>query len=334
MMISLEFYIFYFGIVLWKQGQITPGDFVMLQGLLRGLFMRIWDFGKNIRQVSDGLSKGEEMIEVLNTQHEVQDIKGSIDILIRKGEIDIKHLNFKYNDNKVVFDDFSLHISAGKKIALVAKSGSGKSTLIKLLLRFYNITEGSILIDGQDITKINQESLRRQISFVSQEPVLFHRTLAENIAYGKPDATEEEIIEASKKAHCHEFISQLPEKYNTYVGERGIKLSGGERQRVAIARAILQDSKIFILDEATSSLDSESEQFIQDALEILMKEKTTIVIAHRLSTIHKMDEIIVIENGKIIERGTHTELIHSSKGQYKYLWEIQSGDYSKEKLLV
>jgi len=334
MMLSLEFFLFYFGIIFWKQGQITPGDFVMLQGLLRGLFMRIWDFGKNIRQVSDGLSRGEEMIEIMNTKHEVQDVEGAIDILISKGEIEIKHLNFKYNNSKVVFDDFSLHIPAGKKMALVAKSGSGKSTLIKLLLRFYNVTEGSILIDGQDIIKTNQESLRRQISFVSQEPVLFHRTLAENIAYGKPDASEYDIIEASKKAHCHEFISQLPEKYNTYVGERGIKLSGGERQRVAIARAILQDSKILILDEATSSLDSESEKFIQEALEILMKEKTTIVIAHRLSTIHKMDEIIVIEQGKILERGTHTELINNPKGQYRYLWEIQSGEYSKELISI
>lgn len=331
MMVLIEFVLFVIGIRLWEQGHLTVGDFVMLQGLLFVLFGRIWDFGKFIRQLGEGFSKAEEMIEILQTSHEVTDNSAAKPIVITQGEIEIRNLTFGYGTGKNVFQNFSLHIPANRKIALVSRSGSGKSTLIKLLLRLYNIPEETIFIDGQDIMKVQQVSLRKGISFVSQEPVLFHRTLAENIAYGKPDATRDEVIEASKKAHCHEFIITLPEGYDTYVGERGIKLSGGERQRVAIARAILEDSHILILDEATSSLDSESEGYIQESLKQLMANKTAIVIAHRLSTIIQMDEIVVIENGRITERGTHTELLKNATGHYKNLWEIQSGGYEMKK---
>ncbi len=217
-------------------------------------------------------------------------------------------------------------IAPGEKIALVGPSGAGKSTITKLLLRLYDINSGAIEIDGQNIAEVTQESLRNAIAFVPQEPVLFHRTLMENIRYGRRDATDAEVIDAAKKAHCHEFIAALPEGYNTYVGERGIKLSGGERQRVAIARAILKDAPILVLDEATSSLDSESEHLIQDALEVLMRGKTVIVIAHRLSTIMKMDRIVVLEGGQVVAEGTHEELLQQG-GLYHKLWSIQAGGF-------
>jgi len=210
---------------------------------------------------------------------------------------------------------------------LVGPSGAGKTTVVKLLMRMHDVTSGEILIDSTDISKVTQESLRDNISLVPQNPILFHRTLMENIKYGKATATNAEVAAAAKKAHCHEFIMGFDDKYNTFVGERGIKLSGGERQRVAIARAILRDAPILILDEATSSLDSHSELLIQDAIDKLMEDKTVIVIAHRLSTIRKMDRIIVIDRGGIIEEGTHQELINKPKGKYKKLWKIQAGNF-------
>jgi len=216
-------------------------------------------------------------------------------------------------------------------VALVGPSGAGKSTVTKLLLRLYDVTGGAVRIDGEDIREVTQESLRQSISFVPQEPILFHRSLKDNIRYGRPDASEEEVIEAAKRAHCHEFISQLTEGYETHVGERGVKLSGGERQRVAIARAILKNAPILILDEATSALDSESEALIQDALKVLMEGKTVIVIAHRLSTIMTMDRIIVIENGAIAAEGTHDELVRHEGGLYHKLWSIQAGSFIADK---
>jgi len=222
-----------------------------------------------------------------------------------------------------------LTIKGGEKLALVGPSGAGKTTITKLILRFYDVKNGAIEIDGQNISNITQESLRNAIAFVPQEPILFHRTLMENIRYGRRDASDEEVIMAAKKAHCHEFISTLPENYQTYVGERGVRLSGGERQRVAIARAILKNAPILVLDEATSSLDSESEALIQEALQILMQGKTVVVIAHRLSTIMKMDTIVVIEGGKIVAEGTHNELIKQG-GLYKKLWSIQAGGFHSD----
>jgi ATP-binding cassette, subfamily B, bacterial len=265
----------------------------------------------------------------METPHAIVDVEGAKELEVKHGAISIRNLSFFYNKDKKVFDGFNLDIAAGKKIALVSRSGAGKTTLTKLLLRLYNIEPGSIFIDDQDIMNATIASLREAISYVPQDPVLFHRSLRDNIAYGKPDATDQEIIEASKKARCDSFISKLPEKYDTFVGERGVKLSGGERQRVAIARAILEDNPILVLDEATSSLDSESEHHIQEALQELMKKKTAIVVAHRLSTINMMDEIIVIEHGKIGERGTHDELLKKDKGHYAMLWGLQSGGYDE-----
>ncbi len=212
-------------------------------------------------------------------------------------------------------------------MALIGPSGGGKTTIVKLLLRLFDVDKGQILIEGQDISKVTQDSLRATIALVPQDPILFHRTLMENIRYGKLNATDAEVFRAAKMAHCHEFISKFPLGYKTLVGERGVKLSGGERQRVAIARAILADTKILILDEATSSLDSESEKLIKDAMKVLMKGKTVFVIAHRLSTIVDMDRIIVLEKGRIVEEGGHKDLLKKKDGLYKRLWDLQVGGY-------
>ncbi len=240
-------------------------------------------------------------------------------------------MHFQYHTQSSGVQDLSLAIRGGEKVALVGPSGAGKSTLTKLLFRFYDVTNGSITIDGQDIRAVSQDSLRHAISLVPQEPILFHRTILENIRYGRPDATEEDVINAAKKARCHEFISRLPDGYTTYVGERGIKLSGGERQRVAIARAILKNAPILVLDEATSSLDSESEALIQEALTELMEGKTTIVIAHRLSTVMQMDRILVLDGGNVVDEGTHAALIERD-GLYQSLWNIQAGGFSSHQL--
>ena len=212
-------------------------------------------------------------------------------------------------------------------MAVMGRWGAGKTTFVRLIMRMYNVTKGSISIDGQDISKVTQDSLRENISFVPQDPILFHRTLMDNIRYGRRDASDAEVVEAARLAHCAEFIENLPLKYETFVGERGIKLSGGERQRIAIARAILKKALILIFDEATSSLDSYSESLIQDALEKLMKECTTIVIAHRLSTVKKMDRIISMNDGRIVEEGTHDELSNVESGLYKKLWDLQIGGF-------
>jgi ATP-binding cassette subfamily B protein len=240
----------------------------------------------------------------------------------------MRNVDFAYENSLPVLKKFNLKISPGEKAALIGPSGGGKSTIVKLLLRFTDIQNGQILIDGQNIAQVTQESLRANIALVPQEPILFHRSLLENIRYGKPKATEKEVIAAAKLAHAHEFISKVSEGYDTYVGERGIKLSGGERQRIAIARAILKNAPVLILDEATSSLDSESELYIQDALKKLMLGKTVIVIAHRLSTIMQMDRIIVLENGKVTEEGKHEELLKMEQGTYQKLWGIQAGGFA------
>ena len=220
-------------------------------------------------------------------------------------------------------------IPVGQKVAIVGSLGAGKTTFVRLLMRLFNLNNGKIMIDGVDISDISQENLREKIAFVPQDPTLFHRTLMENIRYGRRNATDKEVLRASHLAHCDDFIDALPSGYETYVGERGIKLSGGERQRVAIARAILKDASILILDEATSSLDSHSEALIQDALRTLIKGKTVVVIAHRLSTIREMDRIVVIRKGKIIEDGIHEELIKKERGLYKKLWDLQARGFKK-----
>ena len=327
MMLVLEIGIFYFAIQLWKKDLFTIGDFVLLQSYVLIVFMKLQHFGKIVRQTYQNLADAEEMTTIFNTPYEIKDFFNAKVLKVSKGKIKFANISFYYNQTRKVLGNFNLDIKSREKVALIGPSGAGKTTVIKLLLRNHDVANGKIFIDGQDISKVTQESLWKNISLIPQDPILFHRTLMENIRYGKTKATDSEIIKASKLAYCHQFISSLPYGYDTYVGERGIKLSGGERQRVAIARAILRDAPILILDEATSSLDSKSESLIQSALDELIKNKTVIVIAHRLSTIMKMDRIIFIDKGAIIEEGTHKQLLNKKNGQYKKLWELQAGGF-------
>lgn len=327
-MVVLEFTLMYVAVRLWQVDKITVGDFALLQIYMLDVFNNLWNVGRNMRQLYQSVADGNEMTEMLLTPHEVADLPGAEEIKVSAGKIDFKNTAFAYKEQVDIFTDFNLSITGGERVALVGPSGGGKSTIVKLLFRFYDLTGGKIEIDGQDISQVTQTSLREQISLVPQDPILFHRSILENIRYATPDATEEQVIAAAKAAHCHEFIDRLPDKYSTFVGERGVKLSGGERQRVAIARAILKNAPILVLDEATSSLDSESESLIQDALKTLMQGKTTIVIAHRLSTIMAMDRIVVIEDGKITEQGKHEELLKAQEGKYQKLWHIQAGGFA------
>jgi len=324
---ALEIALFYFAIKLWVMGQFTIGDFVLIQSYIIIVIGKVWDFGRVIQRTYEDLSDANEMTEILETPHEIADIPGAKMIKIKNGEIKFDNVKFCYNETRTVLDKFNLTVTPQEKIALVGPSGAGKSTIVRLILRQHELTAGKILIDDQPIEKITLESLWSAVSLVPQDPILFHRTLAENISYGKPNATKAEIAKAAKLAHCDEFIKDLSKGYDTYVGERGVKLSGGERQRVAIARAILHNAPILVLDEATSSLDSESERLIQDALGKLIEGKTVIVVAHRLSTIMKMDRIIVIDAGKIAEQGSHSELLKKPNGLYRKLWQVQAGGF-------
>ena len=307
---------------------LTVGDIVLLQSYLLRTFDILWDVGKNIRQVYEALADANEMTQILLEPHEIVDAPNASSLKVTSGEIKFENVDFRYHDNASVLEKFDLVIKPGEKVAFIGPSGGGKSTIVKLLLRFHDLQGGKILVDGQNIALATQDSLRANLSLVPQEPILFHRSLMENIRYSKPDASDKEVIEAAKAAHAHEFICACSEGYDTFVGERGIKLSGGERQRVAIARAILKNAPILVLDEATSSLDSESELYIQDALKKLMQGKTVIVIAHRLSTIMQMDRIIVLENGRITEQGKHEELLKMEQGTYQRLWGIQAGGFT------
>lgn len=330
-MVLLEFVVMFIAYRLWRSGELTVGDFAFFQAYLVEMFNHLWNIGHVIRSSYESIADANEMTELLEIPHQIVDADNATDLVVKKGAVSFNNVTFAYLKGQPVLDKLNLQIAPGERIALVGESGGGKSTTIKTLLRFIDIDSGSIEIDGQNIAKVTQSSLRSQVSLVPQEPILFHRSLMDNIRYGKPDATDQEVIAAAKAAHCDEFISGFEQGYQTLVGERGVKLSGGERQRVAIARAILKNAPILVLDEATSSLDSESEGYIQDALHSLMKGKTTIVIAHRLSTIREMDRIIVIEGGKIREEGQHDELLKAEQGIYQKLWDIQVGGFASEK---
>lgn len=325
--VALEFIIFYVAIKLWQGGSLSVGDFVLIQAYILTTVRRLWDFGRIFRKLYQDLADAEEMTEILSTPHEIIDRRKSEALHVREGKIEFRNVSFRFIDGQNVIKNLNIVIQPGEKVGLIGPSGAGKTTLVALLLRFHDLQEGNILVDDIDICMVTQDSLRENIAFVPQDPILFHRTLMENIRYGRMNATDKEVHEAARLAHCDEFIERFPEKYGTFVGERGIKLSGGERQRIAIARAILKNAPILILDEATSSLDSHSEALIQDALTNLMKGKTAIVIAHRLSTIMKMDRIIVMREGAMIEEGTHISLLKQSESLYKQLWELQAGGF-------
>lgn len=321
--IAWEILLLYTTIQLWYDDIISIWVFVLIVNYQIIISSQIFWLSFLMWRLANNFWDSIDMLEILWKDYEIIDKQNAKKLKINKWKIYFQWVNFSYKNQEKVLNNFELNIKAWEKIAIVWQSGSWKSTLIKILFRFYDIQEWKILIDNQDISTIKQDSLRSQISMVPQEPILFHRSLYENIAYAKDNVSYDEVIKASKMAHCHEFISKLPEWYNTLVWERWIKLSWGERQRVAIARSILSNNKIMVLDEATSSLDSESEKYIQDSLDKIMKWKTVIAIAHRLSTIMKMDRIVVMKDWKIVQEWSHEELLKKG-GYYEKLWTIQS----------
>ncbi len=329
MIFVLQITVLFVNLKLWQMGRISVGTFILAQTYMVTIFMILWNLGRSLSKAVKALTEMQEVVEIFDTPNDIVDPQNPQELKIKNGHIVFENVLFSYAGGVGVLNNFNLEISPGERIGLVGHSGAGKSTITKLLLRFADTTAGGVIIDGQNIKDITQNDLRSVISYVPQESILFHRSIKENISYGKPEATNEELIEVAKKAHAHEFISSLPKGYDTMVGERGVKLSGGERQRVAIARAMLKNAPIIVLDEATSSLDSVSEAHIQEALGELMKNKTTIVVAHRLSTIQKMDRIVVLEKGKIIEMGSHLDLIKQD-GVYADLWNHQSGGFLTE----
>jgi ATP-binding cassette subfamily B protein len=325
----LQMTVFIGGILAVKNGSLGIATFLLFQVYVFRIIDSISRSSFIVRQLEAIAGDGQEMAELLEQKPLVQDKSSPEASRISKGTIKFEAMGFQYQDGnkkEALFGTFDLNIAAGEKIGLVGPSGGGKTTITRLLLRFMDIQSGAITIDGQDIRGIKQQELRRAIAYVPQEPLLFHRSIKENISYGKPSATDDEIIAVAKKSFAHDFIKALPEGYDTLVGERGVKLSGGQRQRIAIARAMLANAPILVLDEATSALDSESERVIQKALWELMKDKTAVVIAHRLSTIQKMDRIVVLDEGKITEEGSHKALL-AQKGLYARLWKHQSGGF-------
>ncbi len=323
------FIMVYLLVVFWQRQIITTGDFVFIFNVSFVIMSQIWYLCHAMADLFREIGIARQAIALLSVPIAVQDIPGAKSLEITEGKIEFNNVTFHYNQGKKVFENKSVVIHPQQRVGLVGFSGSGKSTFIHLILRFFNVESGRILIDGQNISQVTQESLRSAISMIPQDTTLFHRTLMENIRYGNLQATDEEVYWAAKHACCDEFISLLPEGYDTMVGERGIKLSGGQRQRIAIARALLKKSKLLILDEATSQLDSLTEETIQNSLWQLMENKTSIVIAHRLSTLLHMDRILVFEKGKIVEDGTHDELV-AQNGLYKSMWDAQVGGFLPE----
>lgn len=322
MMVGFYLLTFYY----WYYKNLSVGDVVLILSLISSMVqatMYMGFFFTQYTQLTGGIKDG---LELLDKPCDIEDAKGAKPLKVTRGTIEFNRVDYHYKAANALFKDFNLRINPGDKIGLVGRSGSGKSTLIKLLVRYYDVQSGAILIDGQPINSVTQESLRRNIALIPQDPSLFNRTIMENIRYGNLQASDEEVYEAARKAYCHEFISQLPDGYNSKVGERGVMLSGGERQRIAIARALLKNAPILILDEATSALDSESEHYIQEALKELMAGKTVIAIAHRLSTLKEMSKIVVLDKGGIIEQGAHKTLLRK-KGAYYNFYNMQSSGF-------
>jgi len=309
-------------ISLFEKGQISLGVVIMVIAIVSNLSGNFIFIAQEMKDTAGNFGQAKEGLSEILTEHVIKDDPDARDFKFSKGAISLESINFEY-DNKKVFENFSISIPAGQKVGLVGHSGAGKTTFVSLLLRHFDVQSGVIKIDGQDISQVTLESLRRAIAFVPQDTSLFHRTIGENISYSNPKASEEKIKLAAKQAQADEFIMSLPKGYETLVGERGVKLSGGQRQRVSIARAFLKDSPILVLDEATSSLDSASESLIQESLEELMRGRTVIAIAHRLSTLKKMDRIVIIEEGKILEDGNPEELLRNEKGVFREMWDHQ-----------
>ncbi|MFK0299546.1 ABC transporter ATP-binding protein [Brevundimonas sp. NPDC090276] len=311
---------------LWMRGQAGAGDmaYVITSYLVLNGYLR--DIGMHIHQLQRSVNEMEELVQLHGEALGVADAAGAVPMRVEAGEIRFADVTFRYaGQDRALFEHLDVTVPAGQRVGLVGRSGSGKTSFVKLIQRLYDVTQGQVQIDGQDVAGATQASLRSQVAIVPQEPVLFHRSIADNIGYGRPGATAVEIEQAARLANAHDFIARLPKGYHTLVGERGVKLSGGERQRVAIARAFLADAPILILDEATSSLDSESEAAIQQAMERLLVGRTALVIAHRLSTVRALDRILLFANGKIVEDGSHEDLLTSPDGQYRRLFERQAG---------
>ncbi len=316
-----------FGLIhLRAKGLVSVGDFALILSLALYVTEGVWYFTEQVHRLNDLIGRCNQSLTKLVVPHEIIDKPEAIAIHIEQGEIEFSNVTFNYKSNTNIFENKSVIIPGGQRIGLVGFSGSGKTTFVNLIVRLFDVSSGIITIDGQDISAITQSSLREQIGFIPQDPVLFHRSLMENIRYGNVDAKDEEVILAAQKAHAHEFIISTPDSYESLVGERGIKLSGGQRQRISIARAILKNAPILILDEATSALDSVTENYIQDSLAQLMQGKTVIVIAHRLSTLLAMDRILVFDHGKIVEDGNHASLMNQ-QGMYALLWNRQVGGF-------
>ncbi len=315
----------------WSRGRFEPGDVVFISTLLAQLFRPLDLLGMVYREIKQGLIDMEAMFKLLDTEAEIADAPDATPLVVTGGEVRFDHVDFAYESRRAILHDVSFTVPAGRKVAVVGHSGAGKSTLSRILYRFYDIAGGSVTIDGQDIRRVTQDSLRRAIGIVPQDTVLFNDTIGYNIAYGRANATQAEIEAAAKEAAIHDFIVALPDGYASTVGERGLKLSGGEKQRVAIARTILKDPAILILDEATSALDSGTEAEIQDSLRAVGRGRTTLVIAHRLSTIADADEILVMAAGRIVERGTHAALL-AKNGTYAEMWALQAAEAETELL--
>ncbi len=311
------------------QGRMTIGDLVLVNVFMLQLYMPLHFLGFVYREIRNSLADMEKMFRLLHEHKEIADAPGAKVLHVGKASVSFEHVNFGYAPDRQILHDVSFEITEGHTIAVVGASGAGKSTLSRLLFRFYDVDQGSIQINGQDIRGVTQTSLRAAIGIVPQDTVLFNDTIYYNIAYGRPDASREEVIAAAQSAHIHTFIESLPQGYDAMVGERGLKLSGGEKQRVAIARAILKNPAMFIFDEATSALDSHSEKAIQAELRSIAQTRTTLVIAHRLSTVVDADQILVMGHGRIIERGTHRELL-SQRGAYAHLWNLQKQEEKKQ----